>query len=322
MILVTGAAGFIGSRVVRLLLDRGHEVTGIDNLNDAYDVRLKQWRLEYPLGGRSGFTFRKQDITDLEGLRALVKGHRFDAVINLAARAGVRPSVDNPWSYYKTNVIGTLNLLVLCRDLGVPKLVLASTSSVYGNGDRPFREDAPTSRPISPYAASKKAAEELCHTYHHLFGLDVTVLRYFTVYGPAGRPDMSIYRFIHWISRGEPVYLHGDGRQERDFTYVEDIARGTVAAMRPTGYEVVNLGGDRPVSILTVIHLLEGLLNAKAHVEYGHPHASDVAHTWADISRAKELLDWSPETSLEFGLSRTVDWHRANADLTAKVMLP
>jgi len=274
-VLVTGCAGFIGWKVAEHLLDEGVQVVGVDNLNEAYDVRLKRWRLAR-LEGKPGFEFHRLDITDQEALRRLFQaaadrrpqtavgrprsavGGPWSAVINLAARAGVRQSVEDPWVYYETNVTGTLNLLDLCREFGVTKFILASTSSLYGNADgrrqmadgesrmadvgnhhsqwaighRPFREDMATDRPLSPYAASKKAAEALCHTYHYLYGMDVAVLRYFTVYGPAGRPDMSLFRFVQWISEGRPVVVYGDGRQSRDFTYVDDIARGTLAALR------------------------------------------------------------------------------------------
>ena len=224
-ILLTGVAGFIGSRVAELLLDEGHEVLGIDNLCPAYDVRLKDYRLGR-LEGSPGYDFRRVDIAYRDDL-ATIWGESgpFDAVINLAARAGVRQSVVDPWVYVDTNIVGTLNLLDLCRRHGVGKFVLASTSSLYGaDNPVPFSEDAPTDRPLSPYAASKKGAEALCWTYHHLYGLDVTIFRYFTVYGPAGRPDMSLFRFVQWIHEGLPLRLYGDGTQSRDFTYVDAVS--------------------------------------------------------------------------------------------------
>jgi nucleotide sugar dehydrogenase len=254
--LVTGAAGFIGAALSGRLLDDGHRVTGIDNLNDAYDLRLKEWRLAR-LRQRPGFTFQRVDIADRRALETAFAGEPFDAVFNLAARAGVRLSLKQPAAYYETNVTGALNLLEAARARGVPKFVQASTSSLYGaHNPRPFSETADTSRPLSPYAASKGAAELLCHTYHHLYGLDVTVLRYFTVYGPAGRPDMSLFRFIQWISEDRPVRLYGDGLQERDFTYCDDIVEGTIAAARPLGFEIINLGSDQPASMLDVIQRL------------------------------------------------------------------
>lgn len=314
-ILVTGAAGFIASRVCSLLLDSGIEVVGVDNLNEAYDVRLKHRRLA-ALCTRSGFEFQNADITNREALAALWQrgnGRPFSAVINLAARAGVRQSVADPWVYYETNVTGTLNLLQLCQEHHVEKFVLASTSSLYGAGNpQPFREDYNTDGPLSPYAASKKAAEVLCHTYHYLYGLDVTVLRYFTVYGPAGRPDMSLFRFAQWIAEDRPLTVFGDGRQSRDFTYVDDIARGTVAALTPMGYEVINLGSDRPTVLMDAIGMLEGLTGRKANVTFGPPQVCDVPATWADIRKAKRLLGWEPQWSLADGLSQLVLWYKDN----------
>ncbi len=318
--LVTGAAGFIGSYVARLLLEQGHRVLGLDNLNAAYDPVLKEWRLK-ELRAAPGFSFQRVDISDREALEEAWGDAQFEAVINLAARAGVRQSVRDPWVYLQTNITGTLNLLELCRQRGVGKFVLASTSSLYGaHNPRPFREDADTSRPLSPYAASKGAAEMLCHSYHHLYGLDVTVLRYFTVYGPAGRPDMSIFRFVQWISEGRPVIIYGDGRQERDFTFVEDIARGTVAALRPLGFQVINLGGDRPYPLLDVIHKIESLVQAEAQLQWRPAAPADVRATWADISKAHELLDWAPHTGLDEGLKACVDWYRSERQWASQVV--
>ena len=222
-------------------------------------------------------------------------------------------SVANPWAYVDTNVTGTLNLLELCREFGTPKFVLASSSSLYGaRNPRPFREDADTDGPLSPYAASKKAAEALCHAYHHLHGIDMTIPRYFTVYGPAGRPEMSLFRFVQWISEGRPVLVNGDGSQERDFTYVDDIARGTIAALRPLGYEVINLGSDHPVVLNDAIRLIEELVGAEARIEYRPFHASDVTATWADIGKSRRLLAWEPTIPFEQGVERMVNWYRQN----------
>lgn len=318
-VLVTGCAGFIGARVTERLLADGHEVVGADVLNDAYDPRLKHWRLDQ-LHGADGFSFHTLDIADRDALLPLF-ADGFDAVVNLAARAGVRASVADPWAYYATNVTGTLNLLDLCRANGVGKFVQASTSSVYGDGPRPFHEDGVTDRPRSPYAASKKAAELLCYTYHLLHGLDITIPRYFTVYGPASRPDMAMFRFVRWIAEGEPLVLFGDGTQERDFTHVDDIARGTIAALKPVGFAAVNLGSDNPVPLTTVISGLEGLLERDAVIEHRPVDASDVAATWADIGRAKELLGWEPSVSLDDGLRSCVEWYREHHDLARSISL-
>lgn len=341
-ILVTGVAGFIGWKVAELLLAEGYSVVGIDDLNDSYDVRLKEWRLRQ-LAKHPRFSFHRLDITTRSLLeeffdsRCVNRRPCFDAVINLAARAGVRQSVANPWVYFETNVVGCLNLLELCRLHGVKRFVLASTSSLYGaRNPLPFREDANTDAPLSPYAASKKAAEVLCHTYHLLHGLDVAILRYFTVYGPAGRPDMSIFRFIRWIAEGEPLVLYGDGSQERDFTFIEDIARGTVAALayldsvvpgprsaaRNPKFEIINLGSDRPVSLKQVIAILEELMGRRAEVTYLSRHLADVPATWADIAKARQILAWGPRTSLEEGLRLSVEWYSENRSWAREIHLP
>ena len=317
-ILVTGCAGFIGSRVCSLLLEQGQKVVGLDNLNDAYDVRLKQWRLRQ-LESHPGFHFHNMDISDYSTLRSLFAETTtdilpvFECVVNLAARAGVRYSVENPWVYYQANTIGTLNLLELCRVFDVNKFVLASTSSVYGDHvSRPFKENSDTSLPLSPYAASKKAAETLVYTYHHLHGLNATVLRYFTVYGPAGRPDMSVFKFVRAIAEKDAITVFGDGKQERDFTYIDDIARGTIMAMNPLGYEIINLGSDRPVVLADLIKMIEEYLGKTARIQYAPRHTADVLATWADIGCARSLLGWLPKVSVEDGVARTIQWYEDN----------
>src|SRR5690606_9370905 len=255
------------------------------------------------------FAFHRVDITDRAALGGVFDSG-FDAVLNLAARAGVRQSVENPWIYLDVNATGTLNLLDLCVKHGTNKFVLASTSSLYGaHNPQPYSEDADTSRPLSPYAASKKAAEAISYTYHYLEGIDVTVLRYFTVYGPAGRPDMSLFRFVQWIREGRPVTVFGDGTQRRDFTYVDDVARGTVAGLEPSGYNIVNLGSDEPVVLNDAIALIERLTGQRARIERQPMHAADVPATWADIRRAKALLGWAPETRFDEGVRRLVEWY-------------
>jgi nucleoside-diphosphate-sugar epimerase len=239
--LITGAAGFIGAHTAEALLAQGHAVTGIDNLNDAYDPRMKEYRLQKLLA-QPGFTFLRADIAEKAILESpLLDGVKFTAIIHLAARAGVRYSVENPWVFLESNVIGTLNMLEVARRSGNCKFILASTSSIYGaNPPYPTPETASSSEPLQPYAASKKSAEVLAHSYHHLYGIDTTVLRFFTVYGPAGRPDLALFRFVQWILEDRPVRIYGDGTQSRGFTYIDDIVRGILAALQPMGYEIIN----------------------------------------------------------------------------------
>ena len=308
---VTGTAGFIASKVAERLLAAGHRVLGIDNLNDAYDVRLKHWRLDR-LREKPNFDFVTGDIADYEAARTLVGKTKVDAILNLAARAGVRQSVEQPQVYVDANITGTLNLLRAAVEFGVEKFVLSSTSSLYGGENpRPYVETQRT-QPLSPYAASKQAAEGYCFTYHYLFGLDVTVLRYFTVYGPAGRPDMSLFRFVQWISEGQPVRIFGDGQQERDFTYVDDVAAATVAAIRPLGFEVINVGNDQPVRLLDAVRLVEQATGRQATLDFKPMHKADMQATWANIDKANRLLNWRPDVRLEAGVAALVAWYNEN----------
>ncbi len=311
-ILVTGAAGFIGAKTAELLLRDGHKVVGIDNMNDYYDVRLKKHRLG-ALNAHHNFSFYKIDIEDAKALNRALSRKKFDAVINLAARAGVRYSLIDPHVYYTTNTLGTLNLLEYCRERGIKKFVLASTSSLYAGQKMPFREDLPVNTPISPYAASKKAAEMTAYTYHFHYGIDTTIVRYFTVYGPAGRPDMSVFRFIKWIDEGTPIDVFGDGLQARDFTYVDDIAKGTIKALKKVGFEVINLGGGaKPYTLNHVIKLIESNLGKTSkRKKFAFPKA-DIKATWADISKAKKILGWQPSVDLQEGIQRTVLWYKNN----------
>ena len=312
--LVSGVAGFIASRVAEMLLDAGHAVVGVDNLNHAYDVRMKDYRLEQ-LSDRDGFSFHQLDISEREFLETIgsLDFPQFDAIINLAARAGVRASVEDPWVYVDTNITGTLNLLEYCRRTDIPKFILASTSSIYG-GDAPLPtpESADSNRPLQAYAASKKGAEAMAHAYHYLNGIDVTVVRYFTVYGPSGRPDMVMFRFVQWITEGKPLQLNGDGTQSRGFTYVDDIARGTILALKPVGYEIINLGGHEVITINELIAILEELTGKKAVVERHPLHPADAMANHAVVSKAGELLGWEAQISLREGIIRLVDWYNQN----------
>ncbi len=312
-VLLTGAAGFIGHRVAEMLLDGGHAVVGVDDMNDYYDVRLKEWRVG-KLKGLEGFTFLKGDVSDRAFVRELFRGRRFDAVVNLAARAGVRASVADPWAYVETNITGTLNLLECCKDFGVERFLLASTSSLYGFNEMPYLETQPTDSPLAPYGATKKGAEVLSFSYHYLYGINVVIPRYFTVYGPAGRPDMSVFKFIRKIDTGKPIPVFGDGRQKRDFTYIDDIARGTVLCMAQEGYEIINLGNDNPVELMYVVGLIEDALGKKAEIRWLERHPADVEATWAGIGKAGEVLSWAPGVGIEEGIERTVRWYRDNRE--------
>ncbi len=323
MYIITGCAGFIASKLTSNLLKQGNIVWGIDNLNDAYDCRLKKYRLkllkEFPQ-----FKFKPGDISDKDFIDKLFTRtpEPVKAVYNLAARAGVRTSVINPWVYYQSNTLGSLNLLNACKENGVKKFILASTSSLYG--DCPtgqFKETFNTDRPLSPYAASKKAAETMAYSYHHLHGIDVSILRYFTVYGPAGRPDMSIFRFIRHIDQGEPIVLFGDGSQSRDFTFVDDIARGTQAAEKRVGYDIFNLGGDHVEVLRDLIEMIAQKLGKPVLINQFPAHRADVNRTSACIDHARDVLKWEPKISLEKGVEKTIDWYNQNKKLALKIQL-
>lgn len=319
--LVTGSAGFIAHRVAEMLLHDGVTVVGVDNLNDAYDRRIKFHRQER-LGDQENYNFTELDIENLDGLRSIFEQHEFDVVFNLAARAGVRYSIENPFVYMQSNAQGALNVLEMMQQHGCKKLVQASTSSLYAGQPMPFHEGLPVEKPLSPYAASKKAAETLTHTYHHLYDIDVTILRYFTVYGPAGRPDMAPFRFIKWIQEGTPITVFGDGSQTRDFTYVDDIARGTILGAKPMGHTVINLGGGKkPVALIDFIRMIEDRLGKKAELVFQPMSASEMVDTSADIRKAKAELDWEPEIGLEEGLDRTISWYLENLDWASAVNL-
>lgn len=322
--LITGAAGFIGARTAEMLIAQGHTVTGIDNMNDAYDVRIKEYRLKR-LQALPGFTFVRADISDREivNRQSEIVNQKFDGLINLAARAGVRYSVENPWLFLEANTTGTLNMLELCRRTGCGKFILASTSSIYGaNPPYPTPESASSSEPLQPYAASKKGAEAMAHAYHHLYDIDVTVLRFFTVYGPAGRPDLALFRFVQWILEDRPVRINGDGEQSRGFTYIDDIARGIIAALKPVGYEVINLGGHEVITINGLVTLIEDLTGKRAQVVHGPPNPADMYTNWADVSKAREILGWSPQFDMRTGTQALIDWYLAERSWAKEVLTP
>ncbi|MEX0322326.1 MAG: NAD-dependent epimerase/dehydratase family protein [Puniceicoccaceae bacterium] len=310
-VLVTGCAGFVGWKTTELLLAAGHNIIGLDNLNDYYSPALKQWRIKQLEGMDSGsFKFIIGDIGDRALLESIANETKLDAVINLAARAGVRPSIEQPEIYLETNVTSFLGLLEVMVKKQIKKLVHASSSSVYAGQQAPFREDQVVDKPLSPYAATKKASETLAYAYHYLHHLDISVVRYFTVYGPAGRPDMSPLRFTHCIASGIPLSLFGDGSQSRDFTYIDDIARGTVSALEPLGFEVLNIGGGyEPLSISSMISKLETYLGTKAQINYLPANPADMKDTSADTSKAQRLLGWQARVNPDEGLQSLVDWY-------------
>lgn len=319
--LITGAAGFIGARTSEMLINDGHTVVGIDNLNNAYDLRMKEYRLKR-LQALSGFDFHKLDISDKTIIEHF-KGEKFDGVVNLAAWAGVRASVKNPWIYVDSNMTGTLNMLELCRHSGLGKFIVASTSSIYGeNPPYPTPESASSNEPLQPYAASKKGAEAMTHAYHHLYDIDATIVRFFTVYGPAGRPDLSIFRFVQWISEGRPVRVNGDGEQSRGFTYIDDIARGVISALKPVGYEIINLGGHEVITINNLVKLVEDVVGKKAVIQYGPPDLADMRSNWADVSKARALLGWEPQYTMRAGIEKLVEWYNTERDWAKDILTP
>ena len=315
-ILLTGAAGFIGSNTADALLRRGDAVVGLDNLNDYYDPARKRANLDEVREGApdaSKFAFCKVDLRDAEGVEEVFAEHDFDGIVHLAAMAGVRASIEDPKLYLDVNLDGTLNLLESARRHGQPTFVFASTSSVYGaTRVIPFIESDRADRPLAPYPASKRAAELLGHSYFHLFGQSFTALRFFTVYGPRGRPDMMAYKVLDNIFRGVEVPLYNNGQMHRDWTYVDDIVQGIVAAVdRPLGYEVINLGRGQPILLADFVSLIEEQAGQRSTLIDKPMPAADIEYTYANIDRAKELLGYAPKVSVEQGVRDFYRWYRS-----------
>jgi UDP-glucuronate 4-epimerase len=317
-ILVTGCAGFIGSHTTKALLKKGYRVIGVDNLNDYYNPKWKQQNLKQ-FEHEDNFTFYRLDITHQKDLEKVFKQaqeqeQKIDKIVHLAARAGVRPSIKQPLLYEKVNVGGTLNLLELAREYQVPHFIFASSSSVYGNQKKvPFSETDPVNQPVSPYAATKKAGEMLCYTYAHLYNIKTTCLRFFTVYGPAGRPDMAPYLFTKAILEGKLINKFGDGTTKRDYTYIDDIVAGILAVVKKQfEFEIFNLGNNQPVSLNEFIGLLEKITGKKAKINQMGMQPGDVEITYADIEKAQKLLGYEPRTSFKDGLTQFVQWYRMN----------
>jgi UDP-glucuronate 4-epimerase len=313
--LVTGGAGFIGSNLCERLLRSGHEVWAFDDLNDFYDPRLKERNVGEVRSLGKPFEFVRGDVTDRATVERLMGGVKFDQIVHLAARAGVRPSLVSPALYQRVNVEGTVNVLEAARGSGVRKIILASSSSVYGvNSKLPFSESDPIFSAISPYAASKLACEALGHAYHHVYGLDVVMLRFFTVYGPRQRPDLAIYKFARLISEGKPIPVFGDGTAGRDYTYISDILDGIMACtQREFGYEIFNLGESQIVKLHRMIELLEDALGRKAVIDRQPLQPGDVPVTYADVSKSRAKLGYDPQVTIEEGIPRFVNWFKLNA---------
>ncbi len=308
-VLVTGGAGFIGSHTVERLLKRGRRVVIVDDFNDFYDPAVKRRNI-------AAFADRirvvESDICDTAKLHDVFRHEDFEAIVHLAARAGVRPSLAHPQLYTQVNIVGTQNLLELAREFGVKKFIFGSSSSVYGVNEKvPFSESDPIFNPISPYAATKLAGEALCHVYHHLYGLDIVCLRFFTVYGPRQRPDLAIHKFTRAIAAGKPIEMYGDGTTARDYTYVTDILQGVLACLdRNFGYEIINLGESRTVKLAELVQLIEKAVGKPAKLQQLSQQPGDVPITFADISKAKRLLGYKPQVDIEEGVARFVDWFK------------
>jgi len=309
-ILVTGGAGFIGSHLVERLLAEGHRVVCLDNFDDFYDPALKRRNLAQAMK-QPGFRLVEGELRDEEGLKKIFSGEKFDLVAHLAARAGVRPSVENPALYVDVNLRGTIYLLEACKNQAVRRFIFASSSSVYGNSSRvPFSEEDPVNTPISPYAATKKAGELLCHTYHHLYGMDIACLRYFTVYGPRQRPEMAIHQFTRSIHAGKKISLFGDGSSRRDYTYIDDAVGGTLGAFRREhGFQVYNIGESQTITLAELIRAIEEQVGKKAIIEHLPEQPGDVKLTYAEIGKAIERLGYNPQTKIREGLGRFVRWY-------------
>ena len=309
-IFVTGAAGFIGFHVASALKERGDEVVGYDNFNDYYSPELKRRRAA--LLKEKGVEVGEGDLCDRPRLKELFEKHRFSHLLNLAAQAGVRYAQKNPEAYLKSNLEGFLSILETCRLFPEVKLTYASSSSVYGTNEKtPFSVSDKTDSPANLYAATKKANELMAYSYHHLYGIAAVGLRYFTVYGPWGRPDMAYYKFAEAILNNEPIHLFNQGKMRRDFTYIDDVVAGTLAAIDlEADWEIFNLGNNRPVELLTFVELLENALGKKARKLFGEESRGEVETTFADIEKSRALLGFSPSTSLEEGLPKFVEWYR------------
>ena len=314
-ILITGGAGFIGSHLAERLLGDGRRVVVLDNFDTFYDPAIKRRNIEQA-SGHEAYRLVEGDIRDPQALDALFGSESLDAVVHLAARAGVRPSIADPVLYSSVNLDGTTQLLEACRRHDVGRFIFGSSSSVYGNNDKvPFAEDDPVDHPISPYAATKKSGEVLCHVYHHLGGMAVACLRFFTVYGPRQRPEMAIHKFARILAAGGEIEQYGDGTSARDYTFITDIVEGITRSIdRASGYHIWNLGGSSTVTLAELVSKIAQRLGVSERVKRLPNQPGDVDRTWADISRARRELDWAPELDIDRGLERFIEWFRTSAE--------
>ena len=310
-ILVTGGAGFIGFHVTKALLERGNNVVIIDNFNDYYDVKLKEARIK-ELGKNNNLDVIKADISDYDAINNIFKKHKFNKICHLAAQAGVRYSLENPFAYEKSNILGTLVTLEMARKHNIKDFVFASSSSVYGNNKKiPFSENDNVDKPVSLYAATKKSSELLAYTYYHLYGLNCTGLRFFTVYGEFGRPDMALFKFVKNILEDKPIDVYNNENMKRDFTYISDITNGILAAIdNPFPYEIINLGNGKPIELSYFIECIENALGKKAIKNMLPMQSGDVRITHADIKKAEKLLSYKPKVKIEEGIKRFVEWYK------------
>lgn len=313
MIMVTGAAGFIGSHVCEALIKEKKQVIGIDNFNDYYSPKIKESNIEV-LKQHNSFTLYKEDIKNIDSLKKIFKDNKIEKIIHLAARVGVRPSISMPDIYIKDNIQGTLNMLESAKENGIKNFVFGSSSSVYGSNKKiPFSEDDEVNKQISPYGFTKRSCELLCNTYCNLYGINIACLRFFTVYGPRGRPDMAIYKFTKMINEGKEIEVYGNGTSSRDYTYVSDIVRGILLALgKNKGFDIINLGDNSPVMLKDVISSIEKNLGKKAKIKMVEKQRGDMEVTYADISKAKNLLQWSPKINFDEGIKNFTEWFNEN----------
>ena len=318
-ILITGVSGFIGFHSAKELLKKGHKIIGIDNINNSYDIRLKEYRLS-KLKHYTNFVFYKQDIANFEELKNIFSQNKIEKIIHLAGKAGVRKSLEEPQEYISSNIVGTVNLLELSKDYKINSFINASSSSVYAENEIPFVENNCINKISSPYGVTKRATELFTYSYHLNYKLNIVNFRLFTVYGSIGRPDMSIFKFIKLIDNNEPIHVFGDGEQTRSFTFIDDIVNGIIKALELTGFETINLGNDKRYSLNYLIKVIEKELNKKAKLIFEDINNLDMPDTLPDIQKAKKILNWKPEIDLDDGISRTINWHIENRELVNQIV--